>query len=104
MKLKAMSGSSGSAGGREAAAAPASADKRHAASGRAFMAERRHWQMLTARAVETSATGATKKVRGSRATNVRATRVMTETSPREEGDDGHNNQLGLRGRRRQGQW
>ncbi len=27
---------------------------------------------------------------------MRATRVMTETSPREEGDDGHNNQLGTK--------
>jgi hypothetical protein len=27
---------------------------------------------------------------------VRATRVMMETSPREEGDNGHNNQLGTK--------
>ncbi len=27
---------------------------------------------------------------------VRVTRVMMETSPREEGDDGHNNQLGTK--------
>jgi hypothetical protein len=43
-----------------------------------------------------TATRATKKVRGSRATRVRATRVIMETSPREEGDDGHNNQLGTK--------
>jgi hypothetical protein len=47
-----------------------------------------------ARAVKMTATRATKKERGSRMTRVRATRVMTETSPREEGDNGHNNQLG----------
>jgi hypothetical protein len=29
-------------------------------------------------------------------TGVRVTRVMKETSLREEGDDGHNNQLGTR--------
>ncbi len=29
-------------------------------------------------------------------TRVRVTRVMMETSPREEGDDGHNNQLGTK--------
>ncbi len=46
-----------------------------------------------AREVNMTATRATKKVRGSRATRVRATRVIMETSPREEGDDGHNNQL-----------
>ncbi len=52
--------------------------------------------MAMARVVNMTATGATKKVRGSRATRVRATRVMMETSPREEGDDGHNNQLGIK--------
>jgi hypothetical protein len=50
----------------------------------------------TARAVKTTATMATKKVRGSRVTRVRVTRMMMETSPREEGDDGHNNQLGTK--------
>ncbi len=39
---------------------------------------------------------ATKKARGLRVTRVRVTRVMMETSPREEGDDGHNNQLGTK--------
>jgi hypothetical protein len=52
--------------------------------------------MATARAVKTTATMATKKARGLRAMRVRATRVMTETYPREEGDDGHNNQLGTK--------
>ncbi len=37
-----------------------------------------------------------KKVRGLRVTRVRVTRVILETSPREEGDDGHNNQLGTK--------
>ncbi len=46
--------------------------------------------MATARAVKTMTTRVTKKVRAMMA---RATRVMTETFPREEGDDGHNNQL-----------
>jgi hypothetical protein len=46
--------------------------------------------MATARAVKTTTTRATKKVR---AMIARVTRVMTETSSREEGDDGHNNQL-----------
>jgi hypothetical protein len=46
--------------------------------------------MATARAVKTMTTRAAKKAR---AMMVRATRAMTETSPREEGDDGHNNQL-----------
>ncbi len=50
----------------------------------------------TARAVKTTATRATKKARGSRVTRVRATRVMMETSLREEGDNGHNNQLGTK--------
>ncbi len=76
--------------------APASADERHAANGQAFVADRRHPRTATARVVNTTATRATKKARGSRATRVRATRVMMETSPREEGDDGHNNQLGTK--------
>ncbi len=42
------------------------------------------------------ATRATKKARGLRAKRVRATRVIMETSPREEGDNGHNNQLGTK--------
>jgi hypothetical protein len=46
--------------------------------------------MATARAVKTMTTRVTKKVRVMMA---RATRVMAETSPKEEGDDGHNNQL-----------
>ncbi len=50
----------------------------------------------TARAVKTAATRATKKARGSRVMRVKVTRVMMETSPREEGDDGHNNQLGIK--------
>ncbi len=49
-----------------------------------------------ARAVKTTAMRVTKKARGSRMTRVRVTRVMTETSPREEGDDGDNNQLGTK--------
>ncbi len=49
-----------------------------------------------ARAVTRMATRAMKKARGLRTTRVRAMRVMTETSPREEGDDGHNNQLGTK--------
>jgi hypothetical protein len=52
--------------------------------------------MATARVVNTTATRVTKKARGSRATRVRAMRVIMETSPREEGDDGHNNQLGTK--------
>ncbi len=52
--------------------------------------------MATARAVKTTAIRLAKKARGSRMTRVRAMRVMTETSPREEGDDGHNNQLGTK--------
>jgi hypothetical protein len=91
-----MSGSSGSAGGREAAAAAESADKRRAAGGRAFAADRKHWQSAKARAVKMMAIRLTKKARGSRTMRVRATRVMTETSPREEGDNGHNNQLGAK--------
>jgi hypothetical protein len=47
--------------------------------------------MATARAVKMMmTTRATKKVRAMMA---RVTRAMSETSPREEGDDGHNNQL-----------
>ncbi len=52
--------------------------------------------MATARVVNTTATRATKKARGSRAARVRVTRVILETSPREEGDNGHNNQLGTK--------
>ncbi len=74
--------------------APASADERRAANGWAFAADRRHPRTATARVVNTMATRTTKKARGSRATRVRATRVIMETSPREEGDDGHNNQIG----------
>jgi hypothetical protein len=48
------------------------------------------------RVVNMTARRATKKARGSRASRVRATRVIMETSPREEGDDGHNNQLGTK--------
>ncbi len=76
--------------------APASGDERHAASGRAFTADRRHPWMATARVVNMTAMRATKKARGSRATRVRAMRVIMETSPREEGDNGHNNQLGTK--------
>ncbi len=43
------------------------------------------------RVVSMTAMRATKKARGLRATRVRAMRVIMETSPREEGDDGHNN-------------
>jgi hypothetical protein len=50
----------------------------------------------TARAVKTTATRVMEKARGSRVTRVRVMRVMMETSPREEGDDGHNNQLGTK--------
>ncbi len=53
-------------------------------------ADRRHWQTSTARAVKATTTFLMKKVRAMMA---RATRAMAETSPREEGDDGHNNQL-----------
>ncbi len=45
------------------------------------------------RAVTMTTMRATKKVR---AVMAMATRAMTETSPREEGDDGHNNQLGTK--------
>ncbi len=91
-----MNGSSGSAGGQEAAVAPASADERRAANGRAFEADRRHPWKATARVVNTTATRVTKKARGLRATRVRAMRVIMETSPMEEGDNGHNNQLGTK--------
>ncbi len=90
MKKRATSGSSGSAGGQEAAAAAESADERHAAGGRAFAVSRRHWRSAMARAVKMTAMRATKKVRGSKMMRMRAMRVMTETSPREEGNDGHN--------------
>ncbi len=50
----------------------------------------------TARAVKMMATRSTKKARGSRMMRVRATKVMLETFPREEGDDGHNSQLGAK--------
>jgi hypothetical protein len=76
--------------------APASVDERHAANGRAFAADRRHQQMAAAGVVNTTATRAMKKARGLRATRVGATRVIMETSPREEGDNGHNNQLGTK--------
>jgi hypothetical protein len=46
-----------------------------------------------ARAVKTMTKRATMKARAMRA---RATRVMAETSAREEGGDGHNNQLGTK--------
>ena len=52
--------------------------------------------MATARVVNTTAMRATKKARGSRATRVRAMRLIMETSLREEGDNGHNNQLGTK--------
>ncbi len=78
---------------QEAAAAPASADKRHAAGAWAITVDRRHWQTETPRAVKTATTRATKKAWALRA---RATRAMMETSPREEGDNGYNNQLGTK--------
>ncbi len=49
-----------------------------------------------ARAVTKMAMRATKKARGSKVTRVRVTRVMMETSLREEGDNGHNSQLGTK--------
>ncbi len=76
--------------------APASADERRAANARAFTVDSRHPWTATARVLNTTAMRATKKARGSRATRVRATRVIMETSPREEGDNGHNNQLGTK--------
>ncbi len=48
------------------------------------------------RVVNTTATMAMKKARGSKATRVRAMRVIMETSPREKGEDGHNNQIGTK--------
>jgi hypothetical protein len=76
--------------------APASADERRAANGWAFKADRRHPRKSTARVVNTTATRVTKKARWLRATRVRAMRVIMETSPMEEGDNGHNNQLGTK--------
>ena len=73
-----------------------SANERHAANGWAFVADRRHPRTAMARVVNTTATRVTKKARGSRATWVRVARVIMETSPREEGEDGHNNQLGTK--------
>jgi hypothetical protein len=64
--------------------------RRHAVGGRAIAADRRHQQLAMARVVKTMTTRMTKKVRAMMA---RATRAMTETSPREEGDNRHNNQL-----------
>jgi hypothetical protein len=58
--------------------------------GLAIAVDRRHQQMAKARAVKKTTTRVTKKVRAMRP---RATRAMTETSLREEGDNGHNNQL-----------
>ncbi len=52
--------------------------------------------MATARVVNRTAMRATKQARGSRATRMRAMRVIMETSPRDVGDDGHNNQLGTK--------
>ncbi len=52
------------------------------------MADRRHQQMAKLRAVKTTTTRVTKKVRVMVA---RVTRGVMETSPREEGDNGHNN-------------
>ncbi len=63
MKYRATSGSSGSTGGWEAAAAPASADERHAAGGRVISADRRHRWMVMARTVKMTKMRATKKWR-----------------------------------------
>jgi hypothetical protein len=60
MKYRATSGSRGSAGGQEAAAAPASADERLAAGRWAIMADRRHQQTAMGRAVKTTTMRATK--------------------------------------------
>jgi hypothetical protein len=57
-----------------------------------------------ARAVKMMATRVTKKARGSRVTRVRVTRVMMETSPREEGDNEHNNQVGTKAAATARQW
>jgi hypothetical protein len=69
---------------------PASEDERHAVGGQAIAADRRHQQMAKARTVKMTTIRVMKKVR---AMMVRATRAVTETSPREEGDNGHSNQL-----------
>jgi hypothetical protein len=53
-------------------------------------ADRRHQQTAMARVVKTTTTRTMKKVRAMMA---RVTRAMAETSLREEGDNGHNNQL-----------
>jgi hypothetical protein len=65
-----------------------SADERCAVGGGAIVADRRHQQMAKLRAVKTTTTRVTKKVRVMVA---RVTRGVMETSPREEGDNGHNN-------------
>ncbi len=70
--------------------------RRRAANGRAFAADRRHPRKATARVANTTATRVRKKARGLRVTRVRAMRVIMETSPLEEGDNGHNNQLGTK--------
>ncbi len=88
-----MSGSRNSTGGQEAAAAPVSTDKRHAAGGQVITMNRRHRRMATARAVKTRTTRATKKARGTR---VRVRRAMTEASPKEKGDNRHINQPGTK--------
>jgi hypothetical protein len=69
-----------------------------AAGGWAFAEDRRHWRLAMARAVKTTATRARKKARGLGTMWARTTRVMTETSLREEGDNGHNNQQGAKAR------
>ncbi len=58
--------------------APVPADERRAATGQAFAADRRHRRTATARVVNMTATRGTKKARGSRATRVRAMRVIME--------------------------
>jgi hypothetical protein len=78
MKQRAMSGISSYAGGREAAAAPASADNRRADCGRAIVVDRRHRWMATPRAVKTTTIKASKKARAMRATRARATRAIME--------------------------
>ncbi len=57
------------------------------------MVDRKHWQMAMVRAVKMTTMRAMKKVRAARA---RATRVMTETSSKVEGDNGLNNKLGTK--------
>ncbi len=64
--------------------------ERLAAGGQVIAADRRHRWTTTARAVKTRTTMAAKKTKAMMA---RVTRATMETSPREEGDDGHNNQL-----------